>query len=298
MQPITSGKLINASLIRTIYQRRDPFSHKGNFGYSCIIAGSFGMMGAAVLAAKACLRSGVGKLVCYIPECGYNILQTAAPEAMVKVCGDKFISRADDLKQFDSIGIGPGIGNQTTHKKLLTNLFSEYKKPMVIDADALNIISENKKLLKIIPAKSIITPHPKEFEGLFGKTKNDQERMQLALQKSTQYNIFIVLKGHHTLICAPAKNNGITEKAGEAFFNSTGNAGMATGGSGDVLTGILTGLLAQGYTPLQTCLLGVYLHGLAGDIAAKKLSEEAMIAGDIIAYLGEAFKQIGENEFG
>lgn len=283
MELITSGKLIDHALIKTIYKSRDPFSHKGDFGFACLIGGSYGMMGASVLATKACLRSGVGKLLCYIPEEGYDVIQASAPEAMVKVCGNRFIREVDDVNKFDSIGIGPGIGIHQSHKKLLNKLFSDYKLPMVIDADALNIIAQHKKLLKSIPAESILTPHPKEFERLFGQTKDDLERMHLALEISYDYQIYMVLKGHHTLITSPDR---------KAFFNSTGNAGMASGGSGDVLTGILTGLLAQGYSPLEACLLGVYLHGLAGDIAANILSQEAMIAGDIIDNLGEAFSNL------
>ncbi len=289
MKSTTPKKIIDAALIQTIYKPRDPFSHKGNFGFACLIAGSYGMMGAAMLAAKACLRSGVGKLVCYIPEEGYDVIQTSVPEAMVKVCGNKFIIDADDLQRFQSIGTGPGLGTYPSHKKLLSKIFADFNKPVIIDADALNVISLNKKLLKKIPAESIITPHPKEFERLFGQTTTDEERITLAQQKSFQYKIYIVLKGHHTIITTPDK---------QTFFNSTGNAGMATGGSGDVLTGILTGLSAQGYSPLQTCLLGVYLHGLAGDFTANALSQEAMTAGDIVNYLGEAFKQINQaNKF-
>lgn len=285
MQLITTGKLIDATLIKTIYKPRNPFSHKGDYGYACLIAGSYGMMGAAVLSARACLRSGVGKLTCYVPQQGYTIMQISAPEAMAKVCGNKHITSVDEIKDFDAVGIGPGLGIYASHKKLLSNVFDAYKQPMIIDADALNMISQNKKLLKSIPAESIITPHPKEFERLFGKTKSDEERIHLAQEKSLEHKIYIVLKGHHTLICAPD---------GKAYFNSTGNAGMATGGSGDVLTGILTALLAQGYSPLETCFMGVYIHGLAGDIAAAKLSEEAMIAGDIVEKLGEVFKQISD----
>jgi NAD(P)H-hydrate epimerase len=287
MELITSGKLVDATLIKAIYKPRDPFSHKGDFGYACLIAGSYGMMGAAVLAAKACLRSGAGKLTCYVPDEGYEIMQISAPEAMAKVCGIKIIKEADDIKKFDSLGIGPGIGLFASHKKLLSKIFQDYKNPIVIDADALNVISENKKVFKNIPANSILTPHPTEFERLFGKTKTDEERLRLAKEKSAEHKIYIVLKGHNTLISTPDK---------KLYFNSTGNAGMATGGSGDVLTGILTGLLAQGYSSLETCLLGIYLHGLAGDIAAKIFSEEAMIAGDIINYLGEAFKQINSDK--
>ena len=282
MELSTEEKFIDAATIKSIYRPRDPFSNKGDFGYACLLAGSYGMMGAAVLAARACLRSGIGKLTCYIPERGNDIMQVSVPEAMTNVCGDTFIKHADDIEKFDSIGIGPGIGLHKSHKKLLQDIFANFKRP-IVDADALNFIAQNKKILKSIPAQSIITPHPKEFERLFGKTNDDIERKNLALEKAHQYKIYIVLKGHHTLIATPDK---------KAFLNSTGNAGMATAGSGDVLTGILTGLAGQNYSSLEVCLLGVYLHGLAGDIAAKKNSQEALIAGDIIDCLGEAFNQI------
>ena len=285
MDSNTPDNLIDGSLINKILKPREPFTHKGNYGHACLLAGSYGMMGAAVLAAKACLRSGVGKLTCFIPKIGYEVMQTSIPEAMVKVCGKKNITEVDDLKKFDVLGIGPGIGIHKSHSRLLQKIFSEYKKPIVVDADALNILSQNKKLLKNIPAESIFTPHPKEFERLFGKTETDVERLDLALEISHEYKIYIVLKGHRTLIATPDK---------KAWFNSTGNAGMATAGTGDVLTGILTGLLAQGYSSLETCLVGVYLHGLAGDIAANKLSQNALIAGDIINNLGNAFKQVNE----
>ncbi len=286
MHPNTSGNLIDASLIKKTLKIRDPFSHKGDYGYACLIAGSYGMMGAAVLSAKACLRSGVGKLTCFIPKVGYDAMQTSVPEAMVKVSGKKYNKCVDDLNNFDVLGIGPGIGIYSSHDILFKKIFSEFKKPIVIDADALNVIAANKKLLTLIPAESILTPHPKEFERLFGKNETEIERRILALQIANQYNIFIVLKGHQTLIATPG---------GEAWINTTGNAGMATGGSGDVLTGILTGLLAQGYSSVETCLLGVYIHGLAGDIAADKLSQNALIAGDIIDNLGNAFKYVSSH---
>lgn len=279
-------EFVDKKLITKIYRPRNEFSNKGNFGYACLLCGSYGMMGAAVLSARACLRSGAGKLTCYICQEGYNILQTSAPEAMCKVFGDKFIKDAKGFTDFDVIGIGPGIGKYPSHKKLLSDLFSNFKKPMVIDADALNVLSENKSLYKLVPANSTITPHPKEFERLFGKTNSDFDTISLALSKAKELNIFIVLKGHYTFIASPD---------GNGFFNSTGNAGMATAGTGDVLTGMITGLLAQHYSPLNACILGVYLHGLAGDIAAKSISEESLIAGDIIQNLGNAFKEISVN---
>jgi len=229
------------------------------------------------------LRSGAGKLTCYIPKCGYEILQTAVPEAMCVVAGDDHILTARGIEKFDAIGIGPGIGVQETHIALLKNIFSNYTKPLLVDADALNTLVLDTTLLASIPPRSILTPHPKEFDRLFGKTGNDFERLQLALQKSKAYTIYIVLKGHYTFISTPE---------GRGFFNSTGNPGMATAGSGDVLSGIITGLLASGYTALQACLLGTYLHGFAGDLATARFSEEAIVAGDITDFLGDSFKAL------
>ncbi|MBS1512257.1 MAG: NAD(P)H-hydrate dehydratase [Bacteroidetes bacterium] len=273
----------DAEAIRKIYRPRSPFAHKGNFGHAAIIAGSYGMMGASLLSTLACLRSGAGKVTCYVPACGYNIMQTGAPEAMCKVCGDEYISDADGLQFFSSIGIGPGLGNIASHIVLLNKVFTAFQKPMAVDADALNVISTEPSLLSLIPQHSILTPHPKEFERLFGTASNDFDRIALATAQAKKYQIYIILKGHYTFIAAPN---------GKGFFNSTGNAGMATGGSGDVLTGILTGLMAQGYSPEAACVLGVYLHGLAGDMAARAISQEAMIAGDIIAFLGKAYQAI------
>lgn len=281
----TRYELTDDRLIQSIYKPRNRFGHKGNFGHALIIAGSYGKIGAAVLSAKACLRSGAGLLSCHIPKCGYDIMQSSIPEAMVMTdFNSSFITKIDDdLSKYKSIGIGPGIGTASETKTMLQELMENYKMPVVLDADALNCIASQKEMLKIIPAGSVLTPHPKEFERLFGKTNNEFERIELALQKSNEFNIIIVLKGHHTFIATP-ENKG--------YFNSTGNVGMATGGSGDVLTGILTGLSAQGYSSVDTAILGVYIHGLAGDIAAEKCSMEAMIAGDLIENLKEAYREI------
>ena len=276
-------ELVDKDFIGQIYVPRKAFANKGNYGYACLVAGSYGMMGAAVLSAKACLRSGVGKLTCYVCKEGYTTIQTSVPEAMCTIFGNTFIKDIEDIKNFDVVGIGPGIGKHLSHKQLLQKVFKNSKGPIVIDADALNVLSNYPSLYKLIPSQSVITPHPKEFERLFGKVKNDIERIKLALKKAKDLDVFIVLKGHHTLIATPD---------GKGYFNSTGNAGMATAGAGDVLTGIITGLLAQKYLSLNACILGVYLHGLAGDIASYKLSQEAMIADDIINHLGDAFKQI------
>lgn len=277
-------ELVDEELIKSIYKPRNRFAHKGNFGHAAIVAGSTGMMGAATLCAKACMRSGVGKTTCYVPKSGYEIMQMAVPEAMSRISGFKdYIENAEGLSLFDAVAIGPGIGLYESNGGLLRNVFLQCEKPIVIDADALNILSSNPNFLKDIPPYSILTPHKKEFERIFGNTENDFELIKLAQQKAKELKVVIVLKGHHSFIATPG---------GKGFFNNTGNAGMATAGSGDVLTGVLAGLLAQGYSPVETAIFGVYIHGMAGDMAAKKFSEEAMIAGDIIERLGEVYKMI------
>ena len=278
-------ELVDDTMIHAIYKPRKKFAHKGNFGHALLVTGSKGKMGAAVLCAKACMRSGVGLLSCHIPGCGYDILQSTVPEAMVIADANTYLNTklSEGLSKYKTIGIGPGIGTAPETKMILREIFDTYRSPVVLDADALNMLSTQKDLFKLIPAGSILTPHPKEFERLFGETENEFDRVLLALQKAKELNCIIVLKGHHSFIATPD---------GKGFFNSTGNPGMATAGSGDVLTGILTGLLAQGYSSVETAILGVYLHGLAGDFAAKEFSMEAMVAGDIINQLGAAFVSV------
>lgn len=275
--------IVDETQTTAIYKPRKKFSHKGTYGHAAIISGTYGMMGAAVLAARACLRSGAGKITSYIPECGYHILQTAVPEAMCIVSGDKHIETVTGIEKFNAVGIGPGLGMHALNPVLLKTVFQSYRKPMVIDADALNTIAEHKDLLPLIPALSVLTPHPKEFEKLFGKTDNGFEQLHLAIEMAVTYNIIIVLKGHYTFISTPG---------GKGYFNITGNAGMATAGSGDVLTGIITGLLAQGYPPFDAAVMGVYLHGAAGDKAAELLSPEAITAGDISNFTGGVFLEL------
>ncbi len=283
--------LVEDDLVKSLYHPRPRYSHKGNFGHAALVAGSYGFMGAAVLAANACLRSGVGKLTCHIPICGYDIMQVSCPEAMSKVeKGHHYLEAITDPGKYDAIGIGPGMGVHESHVQLLEALFASSgqrttanEQRIVLDADALNIMAKAPALLQQLPPFSILTPHPAEFDRMFGKAGNDFARLRKALEKAKELQLVIILKGHRSFIAMPG---------GTSYFNSTGNPGMATGGSGDVLTGILTGLLAQGYAPGQAALLGVYLHGLAGDLAAAALTEEAMIASDITRYLGAAFGHI------
>nr|WP_262920255.1 NAD(P)H-hydrate dehydratase [Niabella hibiscisoli] len=279
--PTTVGsryELIDQVLFQSFYKPRKNYAHKGNFGHALIIAGSYGKMGAAVLSTKACLRSGAGLVSAHIPGEGINIMQISAPEAMCNADSEAKIISAIDyaLAGYSAIGIGPGIGLHPSTQKLLQFVLSNYKSPLVLDADALNILSENKNWLNLIPESSILTPHPKEFSRLFGEASNDFERIEMAMEQAVHLKIIIVLKGHRTFIATPA---------GKGYFNTTGNAGMATGGSGDVLTGIITGLLAQQYTPAEAAVMGVYLHGSGGDKAAARYGMEAMIAGDLIESL-------------
>lgn len=282
-------ELIDQPMVSRIVRPRQPFSHKGDYGHAAILAGSYGMMGAAVLCARACLRSGVGKLTCHIPASGYHIMQISVPEAMCKTGKDADTPNgeethpAQEMDKYDAIGIGPGLGAFAGNSRLLHSVFEQNRRPMVIDADGLNAIGRDKSLLHKIPPQSILTPHPKEFERLFGETANDYERVQTALQKAAAYNIFLVLKGRYTFIAAPG---------GKGYFNSSGNPGMATGGTGDVLTGILTGLLAQRYNPLQAAITGVFLHGLAGDLAAAYASQPSLIASDLVDFLGQAYQSL------
>ena len=267
-----------------ILKARNKFAHKGTFGHTLIIAGSYGKMGAAVLSSKACLRVGAGLVTCHIPKLGYQILQTAIPECMLSIDDSDYIfGKVPSLEPYNAIGVGPGIGVEKQTQNALKLLIQNTTAPLVLDADAINILGENKTWISFLPPESILTPHPKEFERLVGKTTDNFARMALQRAFSIKNNVYVVLKGAHTCISTPK---------GKCFFNSTGNPGMATGGSGDVLTGIITGLLAQNYTSFDACILGVYLHGLAGDIAAEKISPESLIAGDIIKNIGNAFKKL------
>lgn len=280
----TSFALIEEGDIADVFQPRNRFSHKGNYGHSLLIAGSRGKFGAAVLSAKGCLHSGAGLLTVHIPQRGEQILQTAFPEAMVELDPNmEHFSSIASTQSYAAVGIGPGLGTHPETAKALENLLQSSEKPLVIDADALNLIAANPHLLGHIPAHSILTPHPKEFDRLAGESSDAYERLQKAKDFAEKHQVCIVLKGAYTTTCTPA---------GKIYFNNSGNPGMATAGSGDVLTGVILGLLSQGLQPETAAVAGVYIHGLAGDEAAKFHSEESMIASDIIAMLGKAFKQL------
>jgi len=277
----TNFHLIEQETIRSLLPKRSKFAHKGTFGHALLIAGSYGKMGAAVLASKACLHSGAGLVTAHIPRQGYSIIQTAVPEVMASIDQhDSVFTEFPDLTPFSAVGVGPGLNKKHNSCQALSEMLEKVKVPLVIDADALNILSEHPEWMGKIPENSILTPHPGEFKRLVGATENSWKRLEKQRELAKKHNVIVVLKGAFTSIATPE---------GDVFFNSTGNPGMGTGGTGDVLTGLLLGLLAQGFTAQNAALAGVYLHGLAGDIAAASKSEYSLIAGDIIEFLGGAF---------
>ena len=279
----TSYFYLTKNSVKDKIHNRAKFDHKGKNGHALLIAGSFGKIGASILASKACLRSGVGLLTTHVPKSGYTIIQTSVPEAMASVDEHQdFFSGELKINQFSSVGIGPGLGQSAETISAFLKIV-EQGRPLVVDADGLNILAARPDWLGLITQGSILTPHPKEFERLVGTWQNDFERLEKQKKFSTETNAVIILKGAHSSIATPD---------GKIYFNSTGNSGMATGGSGDVLTGILTGLLAQGYSAKDASIVGVYLHGLSGDIAAREKGSHSLIASDIVNFLPAAFKNV------
>ncbi len=273
------------SVVAPLLKKRKKFDHKGIYGHGLLISGSLGKIGSAVLGSTAALRTGIGLLTCHVPGCGVVIVQSSINEAMVEIDKDeKYFTDSGDTDIYDAIGIGPGIGTQSETQNGLLRLLKSCNKPLVIDADGLNILSLNKGWYSHLKG-SILTPHPGEFERLAGKSDNSYIRLNKQIEFSGKHNCVVVLKGAHTSVTTPE---------GKVYFNSTGNPGMATAGSGDVLTGIILSLLSQGYNAENAAVLGVYLHGLAGDLAAEKTSYESIIASDIINFIGAAFNKIRE----
>ena len=276
--------LMDEAEARKMVRKRSPFTHKGQMGHALIIAGSYGMAGAAILATKACLRSGVGKVTVHSPKRNVQILQTTVPEAVIHIDREETtFTEGLATEDYQAMGIGPGIG---TSEQTAVTLIAQLRRaqcPTVVDADALNILASRRAWLQQLPKGIILTPHPKELERMEGKCIDSYERLSKARDLAERLQGYVVLKGHYTAICMPD---------GHVVFNTTGNAGMATAGSGDVLTGIIVSLLAQGYERRNACLLGVYLHGLAGDLAARELGEEGIIASDLVQYLPKAFMRI------
>ena len=274
------AKLVDKQEAITFYVPRKNFSHKGNYGHSLIIGGSYGKIGSISLTAMSALRSGAGLVTIYSPKCGYNILQTVLPEAMVITDKNEDELSGIDFKiEPNVICFGMGAGTSKNTIRAFKELLERTKDPMVIDADGLNILSLHKEFLKLVPENSVLTPHPKELERLIGKWKDDFEKLEKVQEFSNKYKLIVVIKGAHT----------ITVLGDKLFVNSTGNPGMATAGSGDVLSGVITALISQGYAPMIAAVFGVYLHGKAGDISAEKLSCQGMISSDIAKNIGAAF---------
>ncbi len=283
----TSMHYADTALVKNMIKSRKVFSHKGDNGHCLLISGSRGKMGAAVLAAEACLRTGTGLLTVHVPSTGCGIMQTAIPEAMLSLdISASCFTDLPALDRFDAIGAGPGTGTGIKTSKALKHLLQSARVPVVLDADAINIISHNKEWLKLVPENSVLTPHPGELDRLAGQHKTGHDRLVSQIELASKYKIIIVLKGAFTSTVTPS---------GEIFFNGSGNPGMATAGSGDVLTGIILSLLGQRYTPASAAITGVHLHGLAGDYACSLSSEESMIARDISGGLGFAFNKIKSN---
>lgn len=271
--------------VKNIALHRAAFSHKGNMGHALIFAGCYGMAGAAVLSSKACLRSGAGKVCVHTPRCNNDILQISVPEAVLQHDReDTFIAEAVNTDDFEAVALGPGLGrNEETAIAVMTQI-RRSQCPVVLDADALNMLADHRTWLNQLPRELILTPHPAEFDRLAGSVSNGSfDRLSRAHDLAQRLGAYIILKGHYSALCTPD---------GEIILNPTGNAGMATAGSGDVLTGIITGLLARGYTRRGACVLGMYLHGLAGDKAAERVGQESLIASDIIDNLPTAFREL------
>ena len=276
--------LVESRNIRPLLQKRLPFTGKRDYGSALLFAGSTGMMGAAVMCSRSTLRSGAGLVTVHGPKGGISILQTAVPEAMFEPDrNEHFITDMRIHHDHQAIAVGPGIGTNGQTIDALEALLKSGVSPLVLDADALNCISKRPSLLSLLPAKTIITPHIGEFDRLFGEQRSSEDRLKTAIEMARQYGIIIVLKGHYTATVRPT---------GRVYINPTGNPGMATAGAGDVLTGIIAAFLAQGYKPEHAATIGVFVHGLAGDIAAEKIGEFGMTAGDIAAYAGRAIRMI------
>lgn len=277
--------IIEENEVRKLLIPRHDFEHKGSIGNALLIAGSYGMAGAAILSARACLRSGVGKVTVHTPRKNYNAMQTAVPEAVMQMDREETLfSEAVDAEDFDALGIGPGLGQSENTAIALIAQLRRTTAPIVADADALNILANHRAWMQQLPKGIVMTPHPKEFERMYGNRCNgDYERLAKAREMAEHLQAFILLKGHYSALCLPD---------GDVVFNSTGNSGMATAGSGDVLTGIITALLSRGYRQREACIIGMYVHGLAGDLAAKEVGKESLIASDIIRYLPKAFLRL------
>ena len=284
----TPFSILGEEVIRPIIKPRKRFAHKGSFGHGLLIAGSYGMAGASILSAKACLRSGIGLLTVHTPIHNHDILQISVPEAIVQTdIHERYFAQPTDLSRYKAIAIGPGLGQEEDTALAMMEQIQGSNLPIILDADAINILSTHRNWLSRLPKRCILTPHLGELERLIGKCMDTYERLTKVKELAAYLQSYIIVKGAWTTIVTPE---------GEYFFNPTGNPGMATGGSGDVLTGILLALVAQGYSREEACKLGVYIHGLAGDIAAEDMTETGMISSDIINALPNAWKKIRQTD--
>ena len=280
----SSVAVIEEPEVRQILKPRDPFAHKGAMGHALLVSGQYGMAGATVLAARACLRGGAGKLTVHTPDMNNSILQCCVPEAILSHdLSDIRVSKAISTYDYDALAIGPGLGTHEDTAEAVHQFIRNHPGEMVLDADALNILGRHRDWISEIPQDTILTPHPKELENLVGACTDSYDRMAKARELSIKMQIYVIVKGHNSMICTPT---------GRVFINPTGNAGMATAGSGDVLTGLLAALLSRGYSANEACRLGVFLHGLAGDIACERFGEESLTASDIIDAIPEAIKRL------
>ena len=281
------AQLIGKASARNLYKQRSKFSHKGDFGHALLVGGSYGKIGSICLSATACMRSGAGLATVFAPKCGYHVIQTALPEAMlITDKAEEYLSSIEFDLEPTVICFGVGVGREDKTSEAFESLLTRTTAPMVIDADGLNLLAKKKKLLKKVPKNSVLTPHPKELERLIGRWEHDFEKLEKARKFAKQYQLVLVIKGAHTII--------ISEE--EVFINNSGNPGMATAGSGDVLAGVITGLISQQYSPVNAAVFGVYLHGRAGDLAARDLGFESLLAGDITASLGAAFLDLFQSK--
>ena len=279
------AQLIGKAEARVLYTPRKKQSHKGTYGHALMVGGSYGKIGSICLSSTAALKAGAGMVTIFTPSCGYQILQTALPEAMVITDEDeKILTNIDHGMEPTVIGFGPGVGTEEKTVKAFEQLLKKNKNPMVVDADGLNIISRNRHFLELLPEGSILTPHPKELERLMGNWENDFQKLEMAQELAKKHKLILVIKGAYTF----------TVTSEEIYINNSGNPGMATAGSGDVLTGVITAFVSQGYEPLRAAIFAVYLHGRSGDIAAEKLGFEGLIAGDIAANTGAAILDLFE----
>ena len=282
----TNNHYITKAMVASLLKPRNKFSHKGKYGHALLLAGSKGKSGAAIISAKAALRSGAGLLTVHSNQSTLNALLNHLPEAMSsQETNPDYITEIERPENYDAIAFGPGVGMHSDTQQALKKLLNYYAGKLIIDADGLNILAENKTWLNFLPANCILTPHPKEFERLCGKSENDFEQLETLRQFAIKYNCIVLLKGAHTAIAMPD---------GNVFFNSSGNAGLAKAGSGDGLTGIILGLLSRGYNPPQACIIGTFIHGYAADLCIKKQSIETLLISDVIKKLSKAFKKLEE----